>query len=99
MNTQHIFRKTQEPNDLAMVSIADLDSRTIHAKVTDAVVSYYVHSQAWTFRGGDALVVPGPGSSVVIFFRVGDRVERLKGYQGIAGVFENPPAWVAEALT
>ncbi len=98
MNTQHIFRTPRGDNDLAMVSLKDLDLRTIKAKVTDAVVAYYAHSQAWTFKGGDALVVQGPGNRVIIFFRVGNQVDRLTGYQGIQGIFDNPPVWVAEAL-
>ncbi len=98
MNTQHIISQPSGPNDLTMVSINAIDSRVIGAKLDDSVVSYYAHTQAWTFNGGDALIVMGPNSSIVIFFRLGNRVARLTGYQGIAGVFENPPMWVAEAL-
>lgn len=98
MNIQPTLRAPIGSNDLSMVSINDLDSRTLKAKSDDAVVGYYAHTQAWTFKGGDALVVMGPGSSLVFFIRIGNNVGRVTGYQGIQGVFENPPMWLANAL-
>lgn len=86
---------------LTMIAYEAISAELLREKNTDAVAAYFVHSQAWKFDGGEAVVVPvnvAGRMEMVIFVRVGAHTFRTTGYQGIAGVLTNPPMALVEEL-
>lgn len=86
---------------LTMIAYEAISAELLREKTRDGIAGTFVASQAWKFDGGEAVVVPcniAGRMEMIIFIRIGGHTFRVTGYQGIAGVFENPPVPMVEQL-